>query len=208
MSEYVAVLPSIHPPWTDRCLAGLAPEIRDRLLIVDNTIRNRGVAASWNLGIRRMYEAEADWTIILSAALRFGEPGGMDFVAELDTDAVAIEAGHGIGWHLIAFPRRVFDRVGMFDENFFAYWEDIDFARRVSLGFALTDPYWAKVSVDVAIAGFSHGVALAGVKVDNVRLENYYKAKWGGPKGGETNDRPFDDPARGLDWWPPAPRER
>lgn len=142
--RYVAILPSIYPPWTGECLASCK---LDNLLVVDNTTHNRGVAASWNLGIREMYERGADWLIIVSAGVRFGEPGGLDLVAEMGRHpgALAVEAGvwrwnadgtgaEGFGWHLVAMHRRLFDNVGLFDENFYpAYWEDNDFGYRVKL---------------------------------------------------------------------------
>ena len=46
---YLIVLPSIHPPSTERCLAGMAAPLRDRLLLVDNTERNAlGHNGYWN----------------------------------------------------------------------------------------------------------------------------------------------------------------
>lgn len=200
----VAVLPSIYPLWTDRCLAGMSPTFRTATLVVDNTETNIGVGASWNRGIGRMNRQGADWLVIVSAASRFGAPGGDDFLAELDAhpDAVAIEAGHGIGWHLIAFPRSTIEVVGRFDENFFAYEEDIDYGRRISLALLREPPYWSKVSVDVSIAGFSHGVDLGGVRIDNHRQCAYYYAeKWNGPKGAEKYDLPFGD--KPIGYWPP-----
>lgn len=201
--SFVAVLPSIYPIWTDRCLESMSPAFRENTLVVDNTVTNIGVGASWNIGIDRMEDVDADWLIIVSAATRFGAPGGDDFVQQLDwnPDAVAVEAGHGVGWHLIAFPRKTIQAVGRFDENFFAYEEDIDYGRRISLALVREPPYWTKVSVDVSIAGFSHGVDLGGVKIDNQRQLGYYAEKWNGPKGQERNSLPFGD--KPIDYWPP-----
>lgn len=200
------MLPSIYPAWTDRCLASMSTELLQRTLVVDNTVDNIGVGAAWNQGIDRMESTEADWLVIISAAVRFGAPGGRDFLIELDAhpESVAIEAGHGIGWHLIAFPRATIEAVGTFDCNFFAYEEDIDYGRRISLALVREPPYWTKVSVDVAIAGFSHGVDLGGVKIDNARQLGYYAEKWNGPKGAEKYALPFGD--KPIDWWPEVAR--
>lgn len=183
------------------------PELLNRTVVVDNSEKNIGVAASWNLGVARMYEAEADWLIIMSAALRFGAPGGLDFLAALDpnADAVAVEAGHGIGWHLIAIARSTFDAVGTFDENFWpAYMEDVDWGHRVHCWLAGNPPWWPKVSVDVAIAGFAHGIDLGGVRVDNAALDSYYRRKWHGTRGQERTCLPFGD--QPLSYWPEPDR--
>jgi hypothetical protein len=199
--KFQAVLPSVYPIWTERCLNGMCTELRANLLIVDNTIDNIGVAAAWNLGIDRMEETDAEWLVILSASMRFGVPGGKDFLDACanSVDAVAIEAAHGIGWHMVAFPRTTIHTVGRFDTIFPAYYEDIDYGRRVSLALLREPPYWSKVSVDVSMAGFAHGIDLGKVKIDNAYLEARYRDKHGGPKGGETFfDHPYGNPD--LDW--------
>ncbi len=209
---FVAVLPSIFPDWTDRCVESMAPELMMRTLIVDNTATNIGVSASWNLGVEAMYEEGTDWLVIISASMIFcTADGGKAFLAELvDADTnVAIEAGHGIGWHCIAFPRRVFDAIGRFDNNL-SYYGDNDWAHRMSLAFGLDPPYWHKANnTGLAFQGFAHGIDLAGVRPDNDRLFGYYRDKWGsGPGGGEHFDHPFNDGAHGVDWWPAPPDPR
>jgi hypothetical protein len=206
---FVAVLPSIWPEWTERCLDTVTPVLRDGLLVIDNTVENRGVAASWNIGVDKVLADDADWLIILSAAIRFGAPGGADFLWVLEQArdrhplalgdrhalALVIEAHHGIGWHLIAMSREVLEKVGRFDEVFFAYMEDIDWGRRFILAYSqYGEPLWEKVSVDVSIAGFAHGVDLGGVKVDNAANETTYTAKWGASKGQELYATPYGDP--------------
>ncbi len=212
---FVAVLPSIFPDWTDRCVDSMSDTLRGHTLIVDNTVDNIGVSASWNLGVDKMVDKNADWLVVLSAAMRFGPPGGDDFLAQLDNAAglapptVAVEAGHGVGWHCIAFPRHVFDAIGRFDENL-SYYGDNDWARRMSLAFGLDPPYWHKTSnLDLGFAGFAHGIDLAGVRPDNVALLDYFVGKWGAPPGGgELFTQPFNDPVKGLDWWPTPPDSR
>jgi hypothetical protein len=156
-TKYVAVIPSIYQPYTDACVAGCK---LDNLIVVDNTVINIGVPASWNIGVRQMYETGADWTIIISASVRFGKPGGLDLVEAMGRypDALAVEGGDydcsktsyagawrkfdekkrtpidGFGWHLIAVHRRTFDAIGLFDENFWpGYGEDTDFRHRMAV---------------------------------------------------------------------------
>lgn len=208
--SWIGVLPSIAPDMTRRCVDGIAAELRPSIVLVDNTIRNRGVARSWNIGVERMYAADAEWLVIISAATRFGQSRMRDFVARIDhatDDEIAVEGGHGVGWHLIAFRRRVFDVVGRFDENFYpAYWEDLDFAWRVKLGFGLDPPYWSKFDqVDAICSEYGHGVTRGRVVVPTDDLIAYYLTKWGG-FGLEAWPHPFNDPTRPLSWWP-TPKE-
>jgi hypothetical protein len=225
--SFVAVLPSIWPEWTELCLASMSYELLSQTVVVDNAAPNRnlGVAASWNVGARILQQQEADWLVIISAAMRFGAPGGRDFLAELDAapaEAWAIEAGPcprwpgmGFGWHLIAFRASTFERVGLFDENFWpAYFEDLDFGHRIrcASGWAAgEEPMWPKVDVDADLAGFAHGIHLAGVEQDPSGLIRYYSRKWGVPPGAPASEvfytNPFGDPKFPLSYWPePDPR--
>lgn len=200
--SFVAVLPSIHQPYTDTCLASMHPDLRARTHVVDNTRHNRGVPASWNAGIERMHVLEADWLVIVSASCRFSPVGGMDLIDQLDPDGFPVVEARYVGWHLIAFRRDVFDKVGRFDENFFpAYWEDCDFSRRLALAYDLDPPFWTKVEVEVTIESFAHGIQLAGVEIDPARLAAFYVEKWGGMPSHETFATPFDS-GRALSYWP------
>jgi hypothetical protein len=231
MLPYVAVIPSIYQPYTDDCIASCK---LDNMVVVDNTIDNRGVARSWNIGIRNMYERHANWLIIISAAVRFGEPGGLDLVEALTQfpDAIACE-GEGYGWHLIAFNRRTVDRVGLFDENFYpGPFGDNDYGRRITLRLApppfkycthcgtddisghhhpgcpdpdggwIPNPWWPKVAVAGCVASIAHSSTLGHVGVDSQKMLDYYEAKWGGPRQGETFYRPFGDETKPIDYWP------
>lgn len=202
---YVVVIPSIWLPYTDACLVSMDPVVREQTLVVDNAPphRNRGVAASWNIGIDRMVEHRADWLVICSAAIRFGHPAGLDFIAHLEANsgAAAVEAAWGIGWHLIAFARRTIEVVGRFDEQFFpGYMEDLDYAYRIRLA-GLTHeppPFWVKVDVDAYVASFAHAERFAGVKANGPVLNELYRHKWGGLSGQERFTHPYNEPQ--LNW--------
>jgi len=196
---YTVVLPSIYQPWTDACLANCKLE---NVLVIDNTVDNIGVAASWNKGIEKMYRDNTDWLIILSASIRFGERGGIDFAESLTGNSIAIEAGMGMGWHLIAFGKRVFDNVGTFDENFYpAYFEDIDFSHRIKRVYQLEPPYWKKVTVDVSLAGWGHGVELGRADPRTEENKDYMLRKWGHLTGTEMYDHPFNDKTKDIKYW-------
>src|SRR5258708_38669688 len=173
--KYTAVMPVIYQPYADACLASC----KFKLLVVDNTVENLGVAASWNLGIDKMRADNSDWLIITSAANRY-DKGGLDFLKALEDNpgSLVIEAGIGVGWHLIAFSRCLIEAVGKFDENFYpAYYEDLDYSLRIQKVYKDSVP-WTKVNVQVSTAGWAHGVALAGVRSDSDKLQGYFKKKW------------------------------
>jgi hypothetical protein len=206
--SYLVALPSVHRPWTDACLATMKAFDRQRIAVVDNTVRNRGVAASWNLVAREVLASNVDWLVIVSAGMRFEAPWGADFLCEIEarSGAIAVEGGMGIGWHCLGVNRRTLERVGLFDENYFpGYWEDVDFSRRVMLA-GLTEhadrDYWPKVPVEAYVRGFGHAMTLGGKRYmpDAERLLGYYERKWQGRPGAERAVLPFGD--RPLEWWP------
>lgn len=200
--SFVAVMPSIHPPYTWTCLQSMHPAFRAQTYVIDNTVTNLGVPASWNMGIGAMESERADWLVIVSASCRFSPLGGMDFIDQLDDATFPVVEARYVGWHLIAFHRDAIERVGRFDENFFpAYWEDCDFSRRLALAYDLEPPHWTKVECEVTIESFAHGIQLAGVECDPVALAAYYESKWGGPSSHEVFTTPFDS-GKPLDYWP------
>jgi hypothetical protein len=214
--KYAIVMPFIYKPWADACLASCKLPV-ENILAVDNTVENRGVAASWNLGIEKMKVQDADWLIILSAAIRFGEKGGHDFIQALENhpECAVIEAAMGIGWHLIAFSKKAIELAGKFDENFYpAYYEDLDYSWRLKMAYEDLDPthnisnspIWHKEIVDVMIAGFAHGVTLGGVRADTTKLVQYYIQKWGGETGRERFMRPFNNVENLIKFWPHSER--
>lgn len=128
------VLPSVDPLYRVACLDSLAEHVRQRVLVLDNAKHNRGVAASWNAGIRRAVNMGADWLVIMSESVRFGDAGACDLEEELHCDPGSQWVDATLGWHLVAFRTWVLKRVGFFDENFWpAYMEDSDYLVRLHL---------------------------------------------------------------------------
>ena len=205
----VWVIPSVDPGYREACLATLKPAIRDRTVIVDNTTVNRGVAASWNLGIDAAKDASASWLVICSESMRFGSNGGTDWEAQLQgdwTDSL-------FGWHLVAFRAETLERTGRFDENFWpAYLEDTDYLVRLHLaGYASPREnnrrhYWA--DIDAHHMGTEHSIREGFVQADLAPGRAYYQQKWGCEQPGYRHTNPFGNPEKDWTWWPPAPGPR
>ena len=208
--KYVAVVPYTVQSIMDEFMSTCKLE---NVLKIDNTINNIGCMASHNLGVDKMYETESDWLIIISPAIRFGEPGGLDFIEKLKNTPYKIVESLGVfGWHLIAFHKDVIDKVGKWDTNFTPYgYDDLDFSIRIQKAF----PYafsnnekfivnakkvllWTKESVDVKDTMMSHSMKLNKIKTNDKHHKYYYEQKWGMPPGtGEnilnTYEHPFNN---------------
>lgn len=211
--KYVVVLPWVYEPYMQDCLASCK---LDNILLVDNTVTNLGVSRSWNLGIDKLQSEKADWLIVLSASVRFGQHGGLDFIEQLEHyqhKTLAVEATGLFGWHLVAFSRECIHRVGRFDENMFpGYYADLDylvrFQRYFNEDFAFTPPptqKWRQVGVDATDMGMAHGLKLGGVTGDADPIIDYFRKKWGRHPDhpyDETYDHPFDSAANPIGFWP------
>lgn len=203
VTRYVAVMPYVVEDFKQKCLADCR---LDNLLLVDNTETNRGIMRSHNLGIDFMLEQDADWLVILSAAVRFGDEGGLDFISALDRRAghVVVNAEGLYGWHLMAFSREAIELAGRWDEHFFPYgFDDNDLAIRIHK--AIPDGVWSGVRCDVSDTIMGHSLKLGGVKAPATPLLNYFNQKWGdvpGPPFEAYYDTPWDDPDNAVGYWP------
>lgn len=213
--SFLVVLPSVHPPSTQRCVETMATRLWERVVIVDNAHgTNRGVAASWNVGARRALAEGVDWLVVCSGATRFGPAGGTDLadlLAAADPAATwVVEADAPVGWHLVSWSARLLAAVGLFDENYWAYGEDADMCLRVHQ--AQREGWggaWVTAPLDAWITMQGHAVKLAGVRPDYPAIAGFHRAKWGCDLGsGDGYARPFDDPALPLSWWPTPPDPR
>lgn len=213
--KYVLLLPFVHSESYDRMVATLHQDVLDSaacVIVLDNTAHNRGCAASRNVGVRAMFDYDADWVIDVSPVTRFGPAGGRDFVESVAAnDSWVVQSSTPVNWHCIAWSRRMHERVGLWDENFWPiYGEDGDMSRRIHLAMAEDPPVgssaarWDCVDTDAWITMHGHAAKLAGVWTDHERMWQYYVAKWNGRSGEETHVRPFGLDV-GLDWWPSPP---
>lgn len=207
--KFTAVMPYVYEPYKRACLANVHPLIQEQLLLVDNTVNNVGIMKAHNMGIEKMRAEDTDWLIVMSAAVRFGEPCGMDFIKALEDRPgdLVVEAAGVYGWHLIAFSRECIERVGKWDENFTPYgYDDLDYAYRIGLTFGddKRNTLWQKAEVDVEDAGMAHGIKKRGIEGDENFLRSYYKAKWGGMTGEEYYKNPWNNENTPVWYWPPA----
>lgn len=210
------VLPSLDADYRRECVAGMSPAVRERTLQIDNRVVNRGCAASWNLGRKRALNESADWLVILSESMRFGDAGGQDFEEELyaheglpmvlgacdGTCTEVYETGQGFcrrgyGWHMAAISRETLQTVGAWDEIFYPiYFEDTDYQRRMQL--AGTPGGMIVPGIDAHLAACEHSVTAGFIAAGWAITLPFYEAKWGGRPGEETYDRPYDNPALAL----------
>lgn len=202
------VVPSLDAAYRAELLASMHPSIAERTLVLDNAHANRGVAASWNLGMERAFSWHAEWLVLCSESVRFGEAGGCDLEAELTADHDSPWIDTHLGWHLVAFRTRTLARVGRFDENFFpAYMEDTDYLVRLHLaGYPSPRendrPHRWLIGLDVSDRGTEHSIRAGLVTVDFAPLLDYYRRKWGCDPPSYAHLRPFGEEARDWTYWP------
>lgn len=155
---------------------------------------NLGVARSWNVGVRMLADSKVDeyeYLLLVSSVMRFGPTLHTTWLEQMQRvwGQRVIEAD-GHSWHLIAFHRSVFETIGLFDPAFYpGYVEAIDFGRRLRL--VGWEGGWARMWVNAMSAGVAAHLDL--VSCPWAPLDEVYRAKWGGPKGEETFDRPYGD---------------
>ena len=201
------VIPVIIEEITDKCLSKYDLDWK-QLILVDNSkdgfckkyldkgaeIRfhpeNLGVAGSWNYGIR----SDADFLWIISSSLIFNK--GFSELIEKTKEANEYGLLTDEAWHCIGFTRKTFDKVGMFDEQFYpGYYEDNDFGYRLKLAGIHNHPDFPslpKVKIDVTCQGTATTLKSGLVKPRFDLLQEYYKRKWGGLPGNEKFIIPFN----------------
>lgn len=217
--KYVVVVPYAYQPYFDEFKATLKiPE--ENCLFVDDTspAGGIGIMKAHNMGIDFMRERGADWLIVMSAGIRFGEKGGLDFIELLDQyKDLHVINGAGLnrennsimamGYHLTAFKADVFSGIGRWDENFTPYgFDDIDLMLRMKKYFG-NQLKGDTFPVDMEHISRSHSIQLAGVEAPSDPRIAYFVEKWGRHPGAWQWDGwtyPFNNPEHSLAYWPPA----
>lgn len=218
--SYVAVVPFTYPPFIQEFMA-TCKFPKEQMLVIDNSTAatNIGCMASHNKGIDFMKEKSADWLIVISPAIRFGEAGGLDFAEQLET--CGLDIAHGVnldakengskvfGWHLVAFHKSIFEKIGRWDENFTPYgFDDVDMSLRIRR--AIPDVKWEGLFCDVSDTEMGHSLKHnpdAVGEADSSPRILYFVEKWGRHPGAYqlgSYDTPFNNPEYDMKFWPPA----
>lgn len=221
--KYAVVVPYAYQPYFDEFLATLKIP-RENCLFVDDTASpgSIGIMAAHNRGVAFMKERKADYLIVMSASIRFGEQGGLDFLKVIeDHPELLVINGAGrvkfegeeeqviaMGWHLTAFKADIFHAIGKWDENFTPYgFDDVDLTLRMKKYFN-TEYKVDTFPVDMEHTTRSHSIQLAGVSAPSAPRIAYFVEKWGRHPGAWQWDGwayPFNNPEHALDYWPDAP---
>lgn len=214
--KHVICIPYVHQPYFDEFKETVRMLERDdvRVMPIDNTVFNCGIMKSHNIALAFARQHQSQWLTVCSAAIRFGKPGGLDWLQALDErpDHHVVEAAGVFGWHLIAFKVDLLRLVGEWDENFTPYgFDDIDLALRIQRARGMDgrmEQVWEKVHVDVDDEGMGHSIHLGGVVLPPERIEEqitYFTRKWGRHPGDShilAFDTPFGDPNNPISYWP------
>ena len=189
---------------------------------------NIGVAQCWNDILEAGYEENTcDRILFVNSDMKFG-PGDMDkmiaFSEAKPDKLITITGTHGKhrekwegmalshGFACAVLPRKIFEELGYFDENFFpAYNEDCDYFTRLwrsrNLGPIRNgyDKISAKDSplVECVRSGHTHHEGSSVIYSDSRLMQlnsqthaqnnRYYLAKWNGINDHEAYDLPFEE---------------
>lgn len=221
--RYVVVCPFAYRPYFDEFIATVHPNIKENMLTVDDTEPPGGIGImkAHNMGIDFLRKCGADWLIVMSAGIRFGDKGGLDFIDLLEQHKdlhVINGAGRvtfdgeqeqiiAMGYHLTAFKSDVFAAIGRWDENFTPYsFDDIDLMLRMKKYFG-NELKVDSFPVDMRHVSRSHSITLGKVDAPSAPRIAYFVEKWGRHPGAWQWDGwayPFNNPEHGLDYWPRA----
>jgi GT2 family glycosyltransferase len=224
--KFLIVLPVIVEEIAQKCLDTIDPKFYKNILVIDNTKdgigkrpgiqyehhpENLGCSRSWNIGARKVVNGKLDYLIIISATILF-EDGMRGFIEDLENNENrwGLETQHI--WHLIALSRKMIERCGYFDENYYpAYFEDSDYIRRWELS-GIHNPMSSTHRLPKVHAAATHqGDALSmksGIKVNMEACRNYFIKKWGYEPRYDTQENrdklytaPFNDPKNDVGFW-------
>jgi len=173
--------------------------------------RNLGLAASWNVGLRKMKEQDKDFVIILSVSAVLEKP--VSYFAEQiikyeETQSMQSRyLASGLATlHCFAHTSRGVDIGGYFDENFYPiYYEDMDFSRRSQLNGLEQEV--KNLNLEDFAKSRAYSIAMKDPRLFKLfqlstnRMVDYYNRKWGGYQLQETFSYPFNNSAIGVNEW-------
>lgn len=229
VSDWVLIAPIVDHENARGCVESLAPELRERVIIIDNCKEpwdyefagqvwrfehNTGVAGAWNMGVAEARRLGCSHAMIVSTSIRFGEEGGRDI------DKLVADSGPWgtlpapTYWHTIFASIHWWDTVGLADENFYpAYWEDSDLQRR-SLILNCLLPNEGVIDAIYLRDGMGSDrlrMDFPGMTTINYDiLAEYWMRKWGRHHYDAMELdvgylRPYNDESKPVTWWEPVP---
>lgn len=151
---------------------------------------NLGVAASWNLICKTAFQEGYTHALILNddIELVIEEKVLLSTITNHADDTLLVQSGT---WCVICVPKKVFETIGNFDEQFFpAYFEDDDYERRIKLQnevFVMREP-----GLDPTLYRNSMTIKKEPTLNSNfARNKRLYVEKWGGEPHNETYGKPY-----------------
>jgi GT2 family glycosyltransferase len=187
-----------------------------RVFVIESYENNRGVAGSWNEGMRRAQEAGYRYAIITNDDVEFHPGSIMSMYKSIKhSNACLVSAcQHGqVGYNGVipgadfcCFAidiHQLLDKVGTFDENFFpAYYEDNDMHKRMILA-------GVETLIDMGAPIVHHKSQTQNFDPNNpvttpqmfTHNRAYYEEKWGGTPMSEAYETPFNNPDWSFKHW-------
>lgn len=159
----------------------------DRVVFV-NSDHNLGVATSWNELCRHIFKMGNAFSVIVNDDITLRENQYTIGNYLYYTQGPLFKA---LGdWCAFAIPKATFDRVGPFDGNFMAYYEDMDYEYRMKLaGLSCIRAHWLSPSVYRNNGTGDRDPSIYRYAEQGLQ---YYIRKWGGKPGQEKFTVPFD----------------
>lgn len=187
-------------------------------IILDNWNNNRGVAASWNEGMRKSLELGNNYALITNddAVFTSGAIKEMYDFIKYKSNAVLVSPNQNGGtvsngpvengadfFCFLVDIKKLVENVGWFDENFIpAYFEDNDMHRRLILSglkhYILPDINVGHVGS--ATQNFEPGNPVCPPQQFETNRA-YFIEKWGGQPGNEQYSHPFNNPENDIKYW-------
>lgn len=178
-----------------------------RFFIIDNSKYNKGVARSWNYGIKEARSKNINISLIINDDIVLLEPIDRLVQEVINNNLLLISGAHKTDpnkgtadYTCFSCAYLLIDKMGWFDEAFYpAYYEDIDMDRRLHLAnWDSRKTHLLHYEIQDGIRSHtllnSRGTPLEREIHDgNLHNKEYYIDKWGGDIGKETYITPFEE---------------
>lgn len=150
--------------------------------------KNIGVASAWNIMLTDMRANGFEYGMILNDDIVLSPNISYihDFLSQKPDFARIIN-----DWSVFIISLDIFNKVGLFDENFFpAYFEDSDYNYRLKLAGVNTD--YPKILIPQTYRVSSSINKNPELNLRFLENRQYYIDKWGGEPSYETYKKPFN----------------